>query len=39
MFRADSTPDGPATKIRMRQETQILVDETKQAIGLLRRHL
>lgn len=26
-------------QFEMRQETQILVDEIKQAIGLLRRHL
>ena len=40
MFRARSTARGPRDKqFEMRQETEILIDEIKQAIGLLRRHL
>jgi hypothetical protein len=40
MFRADLKPaSARQTELAMRQETLILVDEIKQAIGLLRRHL
>jgi hypothetical protein len=41
MVRADPRP-GPGhqeTAEKMRAETQFLVEEIKQAIGLLRRHL
>ena len=41
MFRADSNAFGPRAKKQflMRAEIQTIVDEIKQAIALLRRHL
>jgi hypothetical protein len=40
MFRADCSPLCPrGTTSGMRTETETLVDEIKQAIALLRRHL
>lgn len=37
--RPFNRPRGPSKQFEMRQETETLVDEIKQAIGLLRRHL
>jgi hypothetical protein len=39
MFRAESGRKAQCRKAVMRAETELLVDEIKQAVDLLRRHL